>query len=151
MKTSEFIQNMIELEKELDDIHWGEESKRLILRFTESMKYIDNGVGEIEGLLFLIEQVAMLNLLTAHFGQTFIIRFDKLMNCLPEEIDKYKREDEEERENIQKAEIVLRFANLLKKYDMEGWTDEIRAHFNCELEDLEDGLSEVERHKKSSA
>ena len=46
---------------------------------------------------------------------------------------------------------MLRFARLIKRYDIEGWTDEVRARFRCELEDLKDGLEEVERRRKNSA
>jgi hypothetical protein len=140
VKKTEFITEMNDVEKSLDKVRWGEESKRLIMNFAEDMKYIDNGLGEIDGVLTLIDRVTMLWHLTNCFGESFYVGFDVLTNNTPERIERYRREDEEERENIEKAEVVLRFARIIKKYDMKGWTEEVRATFMRELKYLEDRL-----------
>ncbi len=135
MKQSEFIQEMIELEDKI-------KSKDNVLQFAELLVELDDVGGEIEGILFLLEERKRFLNIDKRFGESTLIDGDFLLKLPSEEIEE-RMKNKEDRMYIEKAKIIYRFADIIKPFGYDTWTPEIKAKFERGLKYLEKLVKET--------
>jgi len=127
MEQSKWIQELTELDKELEKIPWGNEVRSQTVRFAHIMRYYCNGCGggEIDGLLTIFQLGSV------------ILRLDELigfnLHWLFDYYDDGDKLDEEDSCRKEKAELQLKYCQMIESFNMEYWTPEIKKLF-------EDGL-----------
>lgn len=125
MEQSEWIQELKEADKEFDKISCGEDNRRFVLQFAESIQHCTDGCGEIAGVLSLLNDASVIEKLDELIGFNlhWLVEF-------------YDEADELTKEDIcrkEKAELQLKYCQMIESYDLEYWTPEIKKLF-------EDGL-----------
>ena len=68
------------------------------------------------------------------------IRMGYVLGSFKDDIDELIQEDEEVRVAFERSDLLIRFAQLLSKYDLDTWSPIIKARFEKVLDDLEEFL-----------